>query len=293
MLADGLVLPQRALGLVALTQQVSPTFGVNVSYSRSNGWDRFRGRNVNAPLDGVRPNPLLGNITQVESTARLRTDSLNAGINLNLPKRKMFLFANYAFNRQLSDADGPFSLPANSYDLAAEWGRATGVPRHIASAVLNTNLTKALRLAVSTSARAGTPYTMTTGRDDNGDSVFNDRPSGVGRNTLTSHGMWDVAGRLTYAFGFGDKPPAAGGPGGGQVIMIRSMGGGAGDLLGGLGGGGAENKRIRFELFVAASNLLNTVNPMGYSGVMTSPFFGQPTAAGPARKIDIGMKVGF
>ena len=42
-------------------------------------------------------------------------------------------------------------------------------------------------------------------------------------------------------------------------------GGSAGDLLGGLCGGGAENKRIRVELFVAAQNLLNRVNPIGYS----------------------------
>jgi hypothetical protein len=105
--------------------------------------------------------------------------------------------------------------------------------------------------------------------------------------------MWDIAARLTYAFGFGEKPPATGGPGGGQMIMIRSVGGGAGDLLGGLSGGGAENKRIRIEIFASASNLFNNVNPLGYSGVMTSPFFRQPTAAGPARKIDVGMKIGF
>jgi hypothetical protein len=165
-------------------------------------------------------------------------------------------------------------------------------PRHIASAVLNTNLTRSLRLAVSTSARGGTPYNVTTGRDDNGDTVFNDRPAGVGRNSLTSASMWDMAARVTYAFGFGEKPPAAGGPGGPQMIMIRG-GGGAGDLLSALGGGGAENKRVRLELFVAASNLFNTVNPTGYSGVMTSPFFGRPTAAAAARKIDIGMKIGF
>jgi hypothetical protein len=71
------------------------------------------------------------------------------------------------------------------------------------------------------------------------------------------------------------------------------MGGGAGDLLGGLGGGGAENKRVRIELFVAAANVFNRVNAMGYSGVMTSPFFGRATMAGPARKLDVGMKIGF
>ena len=69
--------------------------------------------------------------------------------------------------------------------------------------------------------------------------------------------------------------------------------GSAGDLLGGPASGGAENKRVRIELLVSAQNLLNSVTPIGYSGVMTSPFYLQPTAAMPARRIDIGMRVGF
>ena len=153
---------------------------------------------------------------------------------------------------------------------------------NIASAVMNTSVTKSVRLAVSTSARWGAPYNVNTGRDDNGDTVFTDRPAGVSRNSLTNHAFFDVAARVTYAFGFGERPPSTG-AGGGQMIMIRSTGGGAGDLLGAMGGGGADNKRI----------LLNNVNPIGYSGVMTSPFFMQPTAAAAARKIDVGLKIGF
>ena len=291
MLADGLVMPRRLVGLFAVTQQVSQLFSINASYSHADGRDRFRGRNVNAPLDGVRPDPTLGTVTQVESTARLENDQLTVGLNMNLPRSRTFVFANYAYNNQRNDADTAFSLPASSYDLAAEWGRASGVPRHIASAVMNTNLTRSIRFGVSTAARSGAPYTITTGRDDNGDTVFNDRPAGVGRNTVTGAANWDVAARLSYSFGFGQRAPSAGGPQG-QMIMIRG-GGGAGDLLGAIPGGGADNKRVRLELFIAAANVLNTVNPMGYSGVMTSPFFGQPTAAGPARKIDLGMKIGF
>jgi hypothetical protein len=102
--------------------------------------------------------------------------------------------------------------------------------------------------------------------------------------------MWDMAARLTYAFGFGVRGASAAGAGP-QMIMIR--GGSAGDLLGGMPGGGADNKRVRLELFVGASNILNVVNPIGYSGVMTSPFFMQPTAAAAARKIDFGMRIGF
>ena len=156
---------------------------------------------------------------------------------------------------------------------------------------MNTSLTKSLRFAVSTSARAARALQPHHRARRQRRHVFNDRPAGVARNSLTGHAFVDVAARVTYAFGFGERPPstAAGTP---QMIMIRG-GGGAGDLLGAMGGGGAENKRIRLELFASASNLLNNVNPMGYSGVMTSPFFGQPTAAAPARKIDVGMKIGF
>jgi hypothetical protein len=32
---------------------------------------------------------------------------------------------------------------------------------------------------------------------------------------------------------------------------------------------------------------------MGYSGVMTSPFFGQPTGARPARSLNVGVRFGF
>ena len=156
---------------------------VNASYSHADGRDRFRGRNVNAPLGGARPDPALGNSDPGGIDRAARERPVNVGMNINHPRTRTFVFANYAYNNQRNDADSAFSLPAGSYDLAAEWGRASGVPRHIASAVVNTNVTRSIRFGVSTAARSAAPYTITTGRDDNGDTVFNDRPAGVGRNT--------------------------------------------------------------------------------------------------------------
>ena len=48
---------------------------------------------------------------------------------------------------------------------------------------VNTGVLKNLNVNVNLFASTGTPYTITTGKDDNGDLVFNDRPAGVGRNT--------------------------------------------------------------------------------------------------------------
>lgn len=279
---------------VGFSQQFSPRLGTNVSYSRSRGYDRLRGRNLNAPgADGLRPDPTLGNVTQVESTAGMRGETFSAGLNFNIPSRRMFMFVNYSLMKQETDSDGPFSLPAGSYDLAAEWGPAAGIARHNVNAMMTTTLFRNVRVGVSAMARSGTPYNITTGRDDNGDTLFNDRPAGVGRNSAVAKGMWDAGARIGYTFGFGTRSRTdTGMPGGGPTIVMRGPGGG-GDLLGALGGGGAEDKRIRIEIFASASNVFNHVNPIGYSGVMTSPFFGQPTAAMPGRRMDVGMRIGF
>ena len=220
-------------------------------------------------------------------------EAVNVGFNVNIPSRRTFLFANYSWLRQQNDADGPFNLPASSYDLSGEWGPAAGVPHHVFSGMVNTTLMKNIRVGLSATARGGSPYNVTTGRDDNGDTVFNDRPAGVSRNSAMGKGMWDLAARVSYAFGFGNRQAATGGMGGPMVIVQR-VGSGAGDMLGGMmGGGGAQNKRVQIEIFASAANLLNHVNPIGFSGVMTSPFFGQPTAAMPGRRVNVGLRVGF
>ena len=72
-------------------------------------------------------------------------------------------------------------------------------------------------------------------------------------------------------------------------MMIRA----GGDAPMGGFSGGADDKRWRIELYVAGTNILNHTNFLGYSGVMTSPFFGEPTSAAPARKIELGARFGF
>ena len=294
-LSEDLVMPRRLMANVGLTHQLSTRLGMNFSYSRSRGENRFRGRNINAPIDGLRPDPLAGNITQVESTANMRGQTFVTGMNLQIPSRRMMLFANYAWMKQETDADGAFSLPANSQDLSGEWGPAIGVPRHSVSAMLNMPLITNMRMSLSGAFRSGTPYNITTGHDDNGDAVFNERPDGVSRNSAWTDHTWDVSGRLSYAFGFGQRPASGSGTQGQPTMIVQRVGGpaGGGSDIAGAFGGGAEDKRIRFEVFVSGSNLFNAVNRVGYSGVMTSPFFGQATAAAPGRRVDLGVRIGF
>jgi hypothetical protein len=47
------------------------------------------------------------------------------------------------------------------------------------------------------------------------------------------------------------------------------------------------------EFYVQASNLLNHSNLINFSGVQSSPFFGQATAALPARRVETGIRISF
>ena len=210
-LAGDVVMPKRAMVNLGLSRQLSSTISANVSVNRMRGTNRLRGRNINAPLaDGSRPDPLLGNITQVESTARLRGQMVNAGLNLNMPARRTMLFANYSWIRQENDADGPFSLPANSYDLAGEWGPAPGVPHHIVSGIVNTTL---LKTSASDSRRPRAPVLPTASRPDA--TITATRCSTIGPRasvvTAPSARAWwiQARGSATRSASANGRPPGA------------------------------------------------------------------------------------
>jgi hypothetical protein len=147
---------------------------------------------------------------------------------------------------------------------------------------------RSLTVAFNTNWRSALPYNITTGRDDNGDGVFNDRPQGVGRNSERGSSQFDLGGRVSYSIGFGPPRTAAGG---GPSTMVVVRGGSEG--LSTAFSGGAEDRRFRLEFYVSAQNLLNVTNYMGYSGVMTSPLFGRPVAAGAPRRMQAGVRFGF
>jgi hypothetical protein len=58
-------------------------------------------------------------------------------------------------------------------------------------------------------------------------------------------------------------------------------------------GSGPSNKRFRVDFYASAQNVTNHHNFVGYSGVITSPFFGQATNVINPRKIELGMRFGF
>ena len=243
-------------------------------------------------MDGTRPDATFTNIVSLVPDAEAKSHSVNVGWKLTLPQwKRAFFFANYTWSRSDTNTTGAFSLPANGDNLDTEWGPSGGDVRHRAS--FSMNMAPITNLSVSLNARAqsGSPYNLTTGRDDNRDGLFNDRPAGTSRNSARAAAQWDLGGRVSYAWGFGTRGPSAGGGPGGATVVIGG-GGGGGAMAPGFGGG-AQDKRFRIEVYASAQNLLNRANYVGYSGVMTSQLFGQPTSVMNPRKVQLGIRFGF
>jgi Carboxypeptidase regulatory-like domain/TonB dependent receptor-like, beta-barrel len=279
----------RTLRLSAgVDQTLSPTVRVSVSYSNVRSANVLRGMNLNAPVSGLRPNPAFANVIDVTSDAEAHTQQIATTLNVNFapnaraasqPRwnwhRTTARFS-YWLSRAENNTDGPFIVPASGR-LSTEWGPSQGDRRHRVQASINTQTLKNLNAGLTLAGNSGAPYTITTGRDNNGDSIFNDRPSGIGRNTLRTPWQLTWTSAVSYSIGFGT--PTA-------VSRMQEHGGS--DRVAAQTGA-----RYRLVLSLHATNLTNRANYVGFSGVMTSPFFQQATAVANPRKIDIGMSFRF
>jgi hypothetical protein len=287
--SDSLALPSANRFTLGLERTLTKNSRLTASYSR--GWGRglLRGSNQNYPADGVRPNPAVANDVRVTGDASSSSQGLSLFYSLvRVDKRRMFLSLNYAWAKSDTNTVGAFSMPVNRDDLAAEWGPSAMDARHRAGMGFGMSPFTNVSLSLNLSARSGLPYNVTTGRDDNQDGVFNDRPAGTTRNSARGAAGVDLGGRLSWGFGFG-APRRTNGSGGTQVAI--RMGGDSG-LSPGFGGAAAE-KRYRLEFYVTVQNLLNRVNYTAYSFVLSSPLYGQPIAASQPRKVQVGARFGF
>jgi hypothetical protein len=289
-----LQMPTIIQSTIGVERELPKNFRMTTNYTFTRGSHQLRGSNLNQPLPGLgRPFPEQGNITQVASIANSFGHSLmiNAGWN-HMPKR-IFVNVNYRLSKTTNETDSAFSLPVNSYDLRAERGAALNDIRHMVFGMASFPLFNALRIGTTFNYLSATPYNITTGFDNNGDAVINDRPLGLKRNSARGAGQFNLGTRLSWAFGFGKPKEQRGG----QQMQVRIVRG-DGDSDGGLGampgaGMNLSNKRYKTEFYVQAANLLNNVNRVGFIGVQTSPFFGQAVAALPGRRIETGMRFSF
>ncbi|MEJ7622808.1 MAG: TonB-dependent receptor [Pyrinomonadaceae bacterium] len=252
---------------------LSTTF-VNARISRL-----LRSRNLNAPVNGIRPNPATGNIFQYESTAHYTQNLLTVNFRTNFIE-EVSLYGNYSFGRALSDSDGAGSLAANPYSLEGEYSAASTDIRHRVNIGGNIKLPWQVSINPFITFRTGIPFNITTGADNNADSTFNDRPA----IALDSNEPGVIASR----FGLFDPTPEVG-----DTIIPRNFGRGSDFFnvnlgiskefgFGGGGKGGDEDKEARYKIEISAyiRNLLNHTNAGTPVGNLSSRFFGLPVGLG-------------
>jgi len=364
----GVKAPYSIMSSIELDRQLPKGIMAGISYRFHRGVHLLRSRNINAPLPGslALPFPDKGPILEYETVGESVRHELRFNFNRRMGRNLTF-FGNYAIASSRTNAEG---MPANSYDLDAEWGRASNDSRHRLSIGSTIDLPWRVRLAPRISFSSAAPYNITTGRDNNRDTSFSDRPAIVDpsrpgaiitpfgaldpnpqpgdriieRNAAEGAGFFNVDLTLSKTFGFGaparrsdggrggrqDGPganrrdgQAAGGRGnnsgdrGGDFGANRGGGGdfaggrgpgGPGGLRGGPGGpgggrgdfggrGGREEGgndfRYNFTISINASNLFNNVNLSGFSGVITSPFFGIASRTGRPRRVEVSLRFNF
>jgi hypothetical protein len=277
--------PYSIQAAAGVERQVTKNATISVTYLNSHGVHQLMTRNINAPLPGTyvscspgdttctpsagtRPYGDVGNIYQYESDGLFNQNQLITNINVRLGT-KFSLFGFYSLNFAKSNTSGVNSFPSNSYDVASDYGRAAFDVRNRLFLGGSFSLPKGFRLSPFMMANSGSPFNITTGQDNNGDSIFNDRPAyapagATGTNIVktrwgtfdtnpqagetiipvnlgTGPGQFSLNLRLSKTFGLGKKtesrtvggpmgPPPGGGRGGPP--------GGGGGPGGGLGPGG-------------------------------------------------------
>ena len=160
---------------------------VATTYSYQRGSRLARGSNLNAAVNGVRPDPAFRNIVQAVSDAASTQHQVIVDGNLNpgamLPAfsgpliswKRTTVFVNYQLTLLRNNTDGAFTIPATG-DLNAEWGPAANDVRHRANIPFNNQIVRNVLVGLNVNATSGDAYTLLTGGDDNGDGIFNDRP---------------------------------------------------------------------------------------------------------------------
>lgn len=345
-ISSNLRAPYTIQSAASIERQITKNATVSVTYLNSRGEHAFYIDNVNAPFipGGATPNGTSENIYEYNSGGTFRQNQLIANVRANTGRR-ISLFGFYVLNYANSNASsggsaGGFfssgttseaSFLTNQYDPLADYGRAAFDVRHRIFLGGNFTLPYSFSLSPFVIINSGQPYNLTTGQDNNGDSIFNDRPwfatssanaactskasfatadTGAGIvpvNNCTGPSDTTLNLRLSKTIGFGRE--TKGGSGGGDRGYGGGHGHGGGLGPGGLSGAGnnpfggrrAASRRYNLTFSISARNLLNTFNPGPPVGNLSSPYFGQSiiVAGGPFasasanRRVDLQVRFSF
>jgi len=262
-------------------------FSVNLTFVRSR-ISRFSvTRNINAPLAGSfdpqnpqiadYPFGYVGNIYATGSKGKSNLTRFAAV--LNLPEKHVSGNIRYSFLSSKNDYSAGSGSPFDPYDFGSEYGSAPNDGVHNLSGFFQRRMPFGFVFEGDFSISSGTRFNIITGRDTNGDGIFDERPAFA--DDLNKPGL------ITTEYGILDPDPAATG-----TSVPRNLGRGPVRFAFNSGvsktfGFGADKSRkqppkrtLRFS--VRGINIFNVLNKSNPVGNMSSPNFLRSLSVGTA-----------
>jgi Carboxypeptidase regulatory-like domain len=245
---------------VGVEHQLTPKSTISATYGGSRGIDQFRSIDANAPLvpGAARPNPALGQVREMQSDGYLKGNTLELTFRGKVSK----YFSGqvqYTLGKTYNNTSGITYFPGNSYNPGADWARSDNDRRHKFDLLASSQPTRFFTLGVALSLYSDKPVNVTTGVDNNGDGIINDRPAGYARNSMHGPGMIGLDMNVSHDFKLSK-----------------------------------ETKETKvFSVSLNSFNVLNHTNDVTYVGVITSQFFGRAVAAQPPRRTQLDLQFKF
>ena len=247
---------------LGVERQVTAKSTASAVYIGNRGIGVFRSIDANAPIlmggNYVRPNPNLGQLREMQSGGYLKGHALELTFR-GKPSKYFSGQIQYTLSRTDNNTSGITFFPGNSYNAAADWGRADNDRLHKFDLLASTQPSRFFTLGVALSLYSGKPVDITTGADNNHDGIFTDRPAGIARNTMDGPSLIDLDLNLSHDFPISK----------------------------------AKKETRVFTVSLNSFNVLNHPNYVTYIGTQSSPLFGKPVAAQPPRRMQLDVQFKF
>jgi Carboxypeptidase regulatory-like domain/TonB dependent receptor len=264
---------------LGIKREVIGGFAISADGVYSRGYNQFNNRDLNPrdPATGLRPDPRYLRVTQYETEGNAWYSALLMSLERRGAKGPGF-GVSYTLSKTIRDVEGFLFLAQDQLNPGAEKSLAGNNRTHQLVGRMNWALPGGIQIAGLVQYRSGSPWNVTTGRDNNGDTEFNDRPD----LAVPDGDRYD---RATY---FRDFTGRVGNLGRNANIGPSFV------TLDARVSKFIQLQRLRFEAFIEAFNATNKVNFGTPQGNVGSSTFGRSTSIqGQMRQVELGFRLDF
>lgn len=273
--------PNTSQFTLGFKRELAAGLAVSIDTVGSRGRNLFNAPDVNYPdpVTKRRPDPSFLRVTQYQTTGNSWYNALLVGLERRRTEHGPSWGISYTLSRQRRDVEDFGFQAQDMNNRGAEKGPAGNNRRHQLVANFTWALPGGFQIGALMQARSGLPWNVTTGIDNNGDTIINDRPdlvnasgSRTDRSTYSS-----VAGRVGTLGRNANVGP--------RFLVVDAR---ASKFV--------KLGTRRFEAFVEAFNLTNRTNLGLPNGNLRAATFGTSTGLASnatPRQMELGFRFDF